>query len=465
MAMGKRRRRPKQASMWIATQDLPRSAAHPFYTRLNQILDSADFDGHVETLCQRFYADEVGRPGLPPGRYFRMLLLGYFEGLDSERAIAWRTADSLSVRSFLGLDLHEAPPDHSTVSRTRRLIDLETHRAVFTWVLQRLADAGLVKGKTIGLDATTLEANAALRSIVRRDTGESYEEFLTGLAQASGIETPTRDDLARIDRKRKNKGSNDDWTHPHDPDAKITKMKDHRTHLAHKAEHAVDLETGAVVAVTVQDAEAGDTATSIETLIEAAEQVETVVPEGEGLQEVVADKGYHSNQVMVDLEAVGVRSYISEPDRGRRNWEDHPEARDAVYRNRRRIRGTRGKRLLRLRGERLERPFAHLYETGRMRRVHLRGHDKILKRVLLHAGALNLGLLMRQLVGIGTPRGLQGRVVALVGCLWSLTRLPVELWDAIWTLDHPSTSLGNLRARREDRLVHVSVATPCTTGC
>ena len=218
----------------------------------------------------------MGRPSLPPGRYFRLLLLGYFEGLDSERAIAWRAADSLSVRSFLDLELQEPTPDHSTISRTRRLIDLETHRAVFTWVLQRLADAGLVKGTTIGIDATTLEANAALRSIVRRDTGETYQEFLTQLAQASGIETPTREDLARIDRKRKKKGSNDDWTHPHDPDAKITKMKDRRTHLAHKAEHAVDLETGAVVAVTVQDADEGDTTTSIETLIEAAEQVETV---------------------------------------------------------------------------------------------------------------------------------------------------------------------------------------------
>jgi len=324
------------------------------------------------------------------------------------------TADSLSIRSFLGLELHEAPPDHSTVSRTRRLIDLETHQAVFTWVLHRLADARLVKGKTIGIDASTLEANAPLRSIVRRDTGETYDEFLTRLAQASGIATPTRDDLARVDRTRKHKGSNDDWTHPHDPDAKITKMKDHRTHLAHKAEHAVDLETGAVVAVTVQDADQGDTTTSIETLIEAAEQVETVVPEGEGIIEVVGDKGYHSNQVMVDLEGVGVRSYISEPDRGRRNWERNPEARDAVYRNRRRIRGARGKRLLRLRGERLERPFAHLYETGRMRRVHLRGHDNILKRVLLHAGALNLGLLLPTLCGVGTPRALQGRFSLLL---------------------------------------------------
>ena len=250
---------------------------------------------------------------------------------------------------------------------------------------------------------------------MRRDTGESYQDFLTKLAQASGIETPTRADLARIDRKRKKKGSNDDWTHPHDPDAKITKMKDGRTHLAHKAEHAVDLETGAIVGVTVQDADDGDTTTSIETLIEAAEQVEAVRPDGDGIEEVVGDKGYHSNQSLVDLEAVGVRSYISEPDRGRRNWKKNPEARDAVYRNRRRIRGARGQRLLRLRGERLERPFAHLYETGGMRRVHLRGHTNILKRLLIHTGGFNLGLLMRQLIGVGTPRGLQGRLVARRG--------------------------------------------------
>jgi transposase len=357
-----------------------------------------------------------------------LLLIGYFEGLDAERAIAWRAADSFALREFLGLALPEAPPDHSTISRTRRLIDLETHEAVFTWMLQRLADAGLVKGKTVGIDATTLEANAALRSIVRRDTGESYQDFLTKLAQASGIETPTRADLARIDRKRKKKGSNDDWTHPHDPDAKITKMKDGRTHLAHKAEHAVDLETGAIVGVTVQDADDGDTTTCVETLIDAAEQVETVRPDGEGIKEIVGDKGYHSNQSLVDFEAVGVRSYISEPDRGRRNWKKNPEARDAVYRNRRRIRGPRGLHLLRLRGERLERPFAHLYETGGLRRVHLRGHANIRKRLLIHAGGFNLGLLMRQLIGVGTPRGLQGRLVAVLASLLMLIR---TLWEAI----------------------------------
>src|SRR5207342_1332120 len=184
------------------------------------------FDRFVEEQCRPFYAPVMGRPSLPPGRYFRLLMVGYFEGLDSERGIAWRAADSLSLRQFLGLELSEAPPDHSTISRTRRLIDVETHQAVFTWILKRLAAAGLVKGQTIGIDATTLEANAALRSLVRRDTGESYQEFLTKLAEASGIRTPTRAALARLDRKRKKKGSNQEWTHPHDPDARITKMKD-----------------------------------------------------------------------------------------------------------------------------------------------------------------------------------------------------------------------------------------------
>ena len=415
--MGKRRRRTRQPSMWVASADLPRGGGHPFYERLNRVLDEADFDGFVEGVCAKFYADGVGRPSLAPGRYFRMLLLGYFEGLDSERAIAWRAADSLSLRQFLDIALHEASPDHSTVSRTRRRIDLETHQAVFTWVLQRLADAGLVRGKTVGIDATTLEANGALRSIVRRDTGEDYETFLRGLAEASGIRTPTRAELARFDRKRRKKGSNDDWTHPQDPDAKITRMKDGRTRLAHKAEHAVDLETGAVVGVTVQDADAGDTQTMVETLIAAAEQVEAVLPDGAGLAEMVGDRGYHSNEALVALAALGIRSYVSEPDRGRRCWRRQAAARSAVYANRRRIRGARGRRLLRQRGEQLERPHAHLYETGRLRRVHLRGHVNVLKRLLVHVCGANLGLLMRELTGVGTPRSLQGRVAALLDAL------------------------------------------------
>ena len=339
MAMGKKRKRDRQASMWVATADLPKSAGHPFYARLNRVLDDAGFDTFVEAQGAPFYADGIGRPSLAPGRYFRLLLLGYFAGLDSERAIAWRAADALSIRQFLDFALHEAPPDHSTLSRTRRLIDVETHEAVFTWVLQRLADAHLVEGHTIGIDATTLEANAAMRSIVRRDTGDAYEAWLTRLAAASGIATPTRAELARFDRKRKKKGSNNDWTHPHDPDAEITKMKDGRTHLAHTVEHAVDLETGAIVGVTVQDADAGDTTTMVETLITAAAQVEAVLPAGVGVAEVVGDKGYHSNETMIAFRALGLRSYVSEPDRGRRNWKGKAAAQQAVYANRRRIRG------------------------------------------------------------------------------------------------------------------------------
>jgi transposase len=369
-----------------------------------------------------------------PGIYFRLLLLGYFEGLDSERGIAWRAADSLTIRDFLGLTLPEAPPDHSTISRTRRLIDLETHRAVFTWVLQGVGAAGLVKGKTLGIDATTLEANAALRSIVRRDTGETYDAFLTGLAQASGIETPTRADLARLDRKRKKKGANRDWTHPHDPDARITKMKDGRTHLAHKAEHAVDLDTGAIVAVTVQGADQGDTTTIEATLPEAVEQLEAVAVVTDDAvatgDEVVADKGYHSKQKMVELQTLGVRTYVSEPDRGPQGWVDQRAERDAVYANRRRIRGHRGKRLMRRRGELLERPNALLYETGGMRRTHLRGHSNILKRLLVHVSGCNLGLLMRTLFGVGTPRGLQGRVAATLTALIALWSLVAEPWTS-----------------------------------
>jgi transposase len=428
MAMGKRTTEP-QGELWVPTAEMPSTPAHPFYRKLNEVLDSNGFDAFAEERCREFYAEKMGRPSLPPAVYFRTLLIGYFEGIDSERGIAWRLADSLSLRMFCGYKQTDLTPDHSTISRNRRLIDLETHERVFTWVLKVMAKEDLLNGKTIGIDATTLEANAALRSIVRRDTGESYEEFLTRLAKASGIGTPTQEDLAKIDRNRKNKGSNDDWEHPHDPDAKITKMKDGRTHLAHKAEHAVDLETEAIVSVTLQPANRGDCDSLDETLdvtVEALVEVGLDEEAGEHLSEhvlaeTVTDKGYHSNRTMNQQRELGIRTYCSEPKRGRRNWKGKSSERDAVYANRRRIRGERGKRLLRKRGELLERPFAHCYDTGEMRRTHLRGHPNILKRLLIHVAGFNLGLVMRKLVGVGKPRALAGLAGRILVSIFGLT--------------------------------------------
>lgn len=412
MAMGKMRGGVKQGLMWVAGSDLPRSAGHPFYEGLSGVLRAGGFDEFAESECAKHYAPRLGRPGLLPGRYFRLLLVGYFEGLGSERGIAWRAQDSLSVREFLGLGIEESGPDHSTISRTRRLISVESHRAVFTWVLTRLEQANLLPGRTLGVDATTLEANAALRSIVRRDSGEDYETFLTGLAESSGVKTPTRAALAKFDRKRKKKLSNDEWENPHDPDAEVTKMKDGRTHFAYKAEEAVDLDSGAIVGVTVHGGATGDTSSLQETLEESFEQVEAATGAAETVEDVVADRGYHSNQVVEDVAARGVRSYIAEPDRGRRRWKGKQHIQKLVYGNRRRLRGNRGRRLQRQRSERVGRPFALQFETGGMRRVHVRGCSNVLKRLYLQAGACNLGLLMRATSGIGTPRSLQGPALA-----------------------------------------------------
>src|SRR5712691_4024002 len=423
MAMSKRSGGEKQEDIWIAHTEFAGVPGHPFYKRLNELLEGAGFDELVEGLCARFYHARLGRPSLRPGIYFRALLIGYFEGIDSERGIAWRLADSLALRRFLGIGLNEQTPDHSTISRTRRLIDIDRHREVFAWVLGLLAERGLLKGQRMGIAATTLAANAAMRSIVRRDTGETYAECLCGLAKASGIDTPTREDLVRLDRKREKRTSNQEWKSPADGDARIAKMKDGRTHLAHKAEHAVDMDTGAVVAVTLQGADQGDTSTLDETLCEAGMAVaEQVGREAElrpndkpkvnlaGIEETVTDKGYHSGAVVKRMKAYGVRSYILEKkQKGRRNWAGKPAEQQAVYANRRRVRGEYGKSLLRRRGELVERSFAHCYETGAMRRCHLRGRENILKRELVHVGAFNLSLILRQLLGAGTPRELNNR--------------------------------------------------------
>src|SRR5664280_1925275 len=478
MAMGTRKDRERQEDLWVAYADMVVVPGLPFYVRLNAVLDSEGFDAFVEKLCARFYAEKLGRPGLGPGIYFRSLMIGYFEGIEAERGIAWRLKDSLSLRRFLGIALDEDTPDHSTISRTRRLIDVETHQQVFAWVLGLLADRGLLEGKRIGIDATTLEANAAMRSIVRRDTGASYEEFLTGLAKASGIETPTREDLARLDRKRKKRTSNKEWKSPIDADARIAKMKDGRTHLAHKAEHAVDLDSGAVVAVTLQAADKGDTATMDETLIEAGMAVaelavhQSVSHSGDtkvnihGIEELVADKGYLSGAVLKRVKSYGVRSYIPEKrQKGKRRWQGKAEEQQAAYANRRRVLGDYGKRLLKRRGELVERSFAHCYETGGMRRCHLRGRENILKRQLAHVSAFNLSLVMRKLLGAGTPRELKNRATLLVLRLFLLCACQNRPNSVAEPRMLPALALTGTDRSIKPRCRTFWNSATCTTGC
>jgi transposase len=413
MAMGTRKKRERQEDLWYGGE-LPTAPGHPFYKRLNEVLDQAGFDAFCESQCAGFYHQKLGRPSLVPGLYFRIMMIGFFEGLDSERGIAWRLADSLTLREFLSIGLDEKTPDHVTISRTRRLIDAETHQRIFSWVLERLAQGGLIKGKTIGVDSTTLEANAAMKSIVRRDTDEDYNAYLKRLAEAEGIDAKDPAALRRMDRKRAKKTSNEDWKSPNDEEAEITKLKDGRTALAYKAENAVDMETGAILAVTTHGGAVADTATIDATVIEAGIAVAGLIaeetPTGQsvvnygGVEEVVADKGYHSNAVAVGLAELGVRTYVAEPERGARNWEGKQAEKEAVYANRRRIEGERGKRLQRQRGERIERNFAHQFDTGGLDRLYVRGTENVHKKFLIQAAACNLALLMRSLYGSGKPR-------------------------------------------------------------
>lgn len=435
--MGLGRQGDQQGKMYLAWDEIPRSRGHAFYDRLQQILRKSGFDAFAEKLCKPFYA-EKGRPSIPPGRYFRMHLVGYFEGIESERGIEWRCADSLSLRDFLQLSTSESVPDHSSLSRTRSRLPLSIHQEVFTWVLKVLSKEGLVLGGRIGVDASTMEANAALKTIIRRDTGENYRQMLGRMARESGVESATDEDLARMDRKRPGKTlSNKDWRSPVDPEAKITKMKDGRTHLAYKPEHAVDLDTGAVVAVEIHEADKGDTATLQKTLEAARESLSRVTPTPpcpDDPADLVADKGYFSRDVLKDLYDGPWRTRIAEPKRnGLNSWRGDHEARSAVYNNRARISSGVGKSLGRLRTELVERSFEHtLDRSGGMRRVWLRGRENIQKRYLLHVAGFNLGLLMRVKTGNGTPRGWANAWFAII---WPDSDLSIALFTLVLVVE------------------------------
>jgi len=449
MAMGKRKAR--QESLFITITDLPRSAGHPFYAELNRLLAEADFDRWIERRCRRYYEQEEkrGRPSLPPGIYFRMLLVGYFEGIDSQRGIAWRCADSLSLRRFLGIPLDEDTPDHSTLTLTRQRLPPEVFDEVFQFVLSIAAEKQLLSGKTVGVDSTMLEANAAMKSIVRRDTGEDWQQYVTRLMREDGTiaaeHEPMAEEIRRYDKKRKKKVGNDEWEAPHDADARIAQMKDGRTHLAYKAEHVVDLESELVVAAEIRHADDADSQTLADSVLKADENLQRAGHDEE-IEEAVADKGYHAAEQLELCQKLGLRTYIPEPrQRHRRTWVDKPaEFQHAVYENRRRVRREKSHRLQRLRSERVERSFAHVCDTGGARRSWLCGLIDVTKRYLIAVAAHNLGRIMRKLFGMGKPRTLQkeGSLAALLPLLvaWLCARCQ--------HFSHACATLGWLLARR-----------------
>jgi transposase len=409
MGLGKRRE-SRQQELWIATDRLARTPRHVFYEKLNRLLAKARFDAWVEERCGAYYAEE-GRRSIPPGVYFRMLLVGYFEGIDSQRGIAWRCADSLSLKAFLGYGPTESTPDHSSLTKIQQRLPAELYSEVFQFVLKLVEQHKLLSATVVGVDSTTLEANAAMKSIVRKDTGENWNQYVTRLMREEGVispeEEPSAEELRRFDRKRKDKKvSNDDWENRHDPEAKITKMKDGRTHLAYKAEHVVDLQTEAILAAEIYAADAADTATLVPSLEQAQANVEST-ESGRTIEKAAADKGYHAADTLVEcqeLDLLGVKTYIPEP-RGRRRWTDKTEEQKAaVLGNRARTQRAYGKRLQRLRSELVERSFAHVCDTGGGRRTWLRGLENVRKRHLIAAAAHNLGLVLRKLLGAGKPR-------------------------------------------------------------
>lgn len=439
MAMG--RRKPQQGELWVTTQELPHSPGHPFYRKLNALLAEAGFDAYVEELCRPYYVQDVGRPSIPPGTYFRMLFVGYFEGLDSQRGIAWRCSDSRSLQEFLGLLPTQETPDHSSLTVIRQRLPQVVHEQVFAWVLRLAEEKRLLKGKTVATDATLLEANAAMKSIERKDTHEDYKEYVRGLAQQAGLENPSDEELRRFDKQRPDKKvSNDEWRSRSDAESRIAKMKDGTTHLAYKAEHVVDMDTNLILAAEIYHGDEGDAETLVPSVFSAQINMVRAGSAAE-VEEVVADKGYHKAEILVKCERLGWRTYIPESKRPKqRVWQDKTAAQERAYRaNRRRVAGRRSKRLQRRRSEYVERTFAHMCETGRARRTWLRGRDRIRKRYLMHAAAHNLGRVMRKLFKMGTPRSLQagaeeasGFCVALLGLI-----LSVADWLRCWLVGPP----------------------------
>jgi transposase len=409
--MFRRKDAAEQSSFWIATSDLPSTPVHSFYSKLDRAFVEMGFGDRVRELCQPFYAMDArrgGRPGIDPEVYFKMLLIGFFEDLPSERGIAARCADSLSIRTFLHYELDENTPHHSSFTVIRQRLGPEVYEQVFGVVLQALNEKGLFKGRRLGIDASVIEANASLASLEHRLTGEAYAEYVKRLAEAAGVDPKDDAAVRRFDRKRPGrKTSNAEWQNPHDPDAKVGRTKRGATRMIYKAEHVVDLETGAIVDADVRPGDEHDTADLADRLLAAESRMIKALGDArdtERMEMVVADKGYFKLEEIALLQGVGVQTVVSDPHVNRRLDKLTDEDRGALEGARSAVQSELGKQLTRDRAEKVERSFEHVLDCGGARRTTLRARENIRKRYLIQAACANLSLLMRHLIGVGTPK-------------------------------------------------------------
>jgi transposase len=409
--MFRRKDRDQQSTFWIPTSAIPSTPANTFYQQLDRALTKSGFGDAVRALCAPFYTNDVsrgGRPGIDPEVYLKMLMIGFFENLPGERAIAARCADSLSIREFLHYELHERTPDHSSLTVIRQRLSAEVYEQVFGLILKALKQHKLLKGKRLGIDASVLEANASLRSLEHRLTGDAYTDYVGKLAEAAGVDTSDAAAVRRFDKKRPGrKTSNAEWQNPHDPDAKVGRTKRGATRMIYKPEHVVDLETGAIVDADVRPGDEHDTADLAARVVEAEARMNRALGEPENTQcaeTVTADMGYFKVDEITQLQDLEFETVISDPISNRRTDKLTEAERCALDAARRAVTSPSGKALLRLRGELVERTFEHVLDCGGARQTTLRGRDNIRKRYLIQAGCANLSLLMRQLTGFGTPK-------------------------------------------------------------
>lgn len=466
--MFSKKKKAAQAEFWVSTHQLPRSAKATFYAKLDETLESIGFAEKVREICAPAYKQtNVGRPGIDPVVYLKMIMVGFFEDLPSERAIAARCADSIAIRRFLNYELEENTPDHSSLTIIRQRLGLETYQKVFTLCLQALQEHGLLRGKHLGIDSSVMEANASLRALVNRNTAEQYWDYVKRLAAEQGIDPEDAAAVRKFDRQRPGKGSNQDWENPHDPDAKIGPRKHGGTDMIYKPETVVDLDTGAVVQAEVQPGDHTDHQGLATTILEAQQAINEARDEAADtltVETVTADKGYYAVNELQGLQHEQIKTVIADPVSNRRWDKLEPQQRQAVQAARRSTQSKYGKALLRRRGMHIERSFAHILDCGGMRRATLRGWKNLNKRFKLAAAFYNLSQLMRKLFGFGTPKQLAALARAILSVFSHLLSL----------IGHMTTNLtAQLRSLNSKRVqFNVEPATSptlemshCSTGC